>query len=144
MRGRMAEAERAEEIVAHEAQTFETWTDTLNVTPTIVALRAKTRAALVGEMDKSLSGRLKHLTDADRKAMQVMLDAAVNKLLHTPVTRIKALAGDPRGDELVQALHHLFDLPQPTQGENAPSPADGPDEHASEPPERATGEPAGR
>ena len=39
-----------------------------------------------------------------------MLDAAVNKLLHAPTSRIKALAGDPQGDDLVKALHHLFDL----------------------------------
>jgi glutamyl-tRNA reductase len=39
-----------------------------------------------------------------------MIDAAVNKLLHTPTSRIKALAADPRGEELVKAVHHLFDL----------------------------------
>jgi hypothetical protein len=34
----------------------------------------------------------------------------VNKLLHTPTTRIKAMAGDPRGTDLVKAVEHVFDL----------------------------------
>ena len=64
----------------------------------------------MAELERSLAGRLKHLPDADRKALDTMVDAAVNKLLHTPTRRIKAMAGDPRADELVRAVHHLFDL----------------------------------
>jgi glutamyl-tRNA reductase len=110
MQGRRAEAERAEALVQHEARVFETWTETLGVTATIVALRAKVRASLAAEVERTLTGRLKHLTDTDRKALETMIDAAVNKLLHTPTSRIKALAADPRGDDLVKAVHHLFDL----------------------------------
>jgi glutamyl-tRNA reductase len=110
MQGRRAEAERAEELVQHEAKVFETWTETLGVTATIVALRAKVRASLAAEVERTLAGRLKHLGDADRKALETMVDAAVNKLLHIPTSRIKAVAADPRGDDLVKAVHHLFDL----------------------------------
>jgi glutamyl-tRNA reductase len=110
MRDRQSEAGRAEALVDHEASNFETWAEARNMTGTIVALRAKVRASLAVELEKSLSGRLKHLSDADRKALESMLEAAVNKLLHAPTSRIKALAGDPQGDELVKALHHLFDL----------------------------------
>jgi glutamyl-tRNA reductase len=110
MRGRQAEAERAEALVNHEADAFETWTEGLSVTHTIVALRSKVRASLGAELEKSLSGRLKHLSEADRKALDTMLDAAVNKLLHGPTTRIKAMAGDPSVSELVKTVHHLFDL----------------------------------
>jgi glutamyl-tRNA reductase len=110
MRGRKAEADRAETLVNHEADSFESWTEGLNVTGTIVALRAKVRGSLMTELDKSLTGRLKHLPDADRKALDTMIEAAVNKLLHTPVSRLKAGAGDKGGDDLVQALRHLFDL----------------------------------
>lgn len=117
MQSRRSEAERAESIVTHEAQTFELWATRLNVTPTIVALRAKVRSVLATEMERSLSGRLKHLDEAEREAMRMMMEAAVNKLLHGPVTRIKELVSDPRGEELVQAMHLLFDLPQLAHGE---------------------------
>jgi glutamyl-tRNA reductase len=110
MRDRQAEASRAEALVEHEAEGFESWTEVLSVTQTIVALRTKVRASLAAELDKSLSGRLKHLPDADRKALEAMLDAAVNKLLHAPTTRIKAMAGDPAVGDLVKAVHELFDL----------------------------------
>jgi glutamyl-tRNA reductase len=110
MRDRHSEAGRAEALVDHEASNFESWAEARNMTGTIVALRAKVRALLAAELEKSLSGRLKHLADSDRKALETMLDAAANKLLHAPTSRIKALAGDPQGDELVKALHHLFDL----------------------------------
>jgi len=110
MRDRQAEAERAEVLVNHEADGFESWTEVLSVTQTIVALRTKVRASLAAELEKSLSGRLKHLPDADRKALEAMLDAAVNKLLHAPTTRIKAMAGDPAVGDLVKAVHELFDL----------------------------------
>jgi glutamyl-tRNA reductase len=110
MRGRRVEAERAEALVQHEANVFETWTEALGVTATIVALRAKVRASLAAEVERTLAGRLKHLADADKKALEIMIDAAVNKVLHLPTSRIKAMAADPRGDDLVKAVHHLFDL----------------------------------
>jgi glutamyl-tRNA reductase len=115
MRGRKAEAERAEALVEVEADAFETWTEGQSVTHTIVALRARVRASLGAELEKSLAGRLKHLPDADRKALDTMLDAAVNKLLHTPTTRIKAMASDPNVNELVKTVHHLFDLAELTR-----------------------------
>ncbi len=110
MQGRRAEAERAEALVQREATAFESWTETLGVTATIVALRAKVRASLAAEVERTLTGRLKHLGESDRKALETMIDASVNKLLHAPTSRIKALAGDPRGEDLVKAVHHLFDL----------------------------------
>jgi glutamyl-tRNA reductase len=119
MRGRRERAEHAERLVADEAARFETWASALQATPTIVALRAKTRAALAAELDRSLSGRLRHLPEADREALAVMVDAAVNRLLHGPVTRLKSLAGDARGDEAIRAVQALFDLPQLVHGDGA-------------------------
>jgi glutamyl-tRNA reductase len=129
MQGRRVEAERAEALVQHEANVFESWTETLGVTATIVALRAKVRASLAAEVERTLTGRLKHLTDADKKALETMTDAAVNKLLHVPTSRIKALASDPRGDELVKALHHLFDLGDAVREIDAAQTADGSTAH---------------
>src|SRR5205807_5924094 len=54
MRGRQAEAERAEALVNREADGYEAWTEGLGVTQTIVALRSKVRASLASELDKTL------------------------------------------------------------------------------------------
>ena len=119
MRGRRQEAQRAEQLVHAEAERFESWAGALQVTPTIVALRSKTRSALAAELDRSLSGRLKHLPEADRQALSIMMDAAVNRLLHGPVTHLKEIARDPRGEDMIQLVHALFELPQVVRGDAA-------------------------
>ncbi|MDC3959564.1 glutamyl-tRNA reductase [Polyangium jinanense] len=110
LEGRAAEAARAEAIVEEEARAFEHWTLERELTPTIVGLFNRTRAVLLAELERSFSGRLKHLGAAEKEALLVMVDAATNKLLHAPVTRLKELAGDARAEGYVEALHDLFDL----------------------------------
>jgi glutamyl-tRNA reductase len=82
------------------------------VQPAVVALRAKTRAVLFAELERSLGSRLKHLGESDRAALTQMMESAVNKLLHAPTTRLKASAADGGAAEFVGALKHLFDLPE--------------------------------
>src|SRR5262249_15286638 len=89
LEGRAAEAARAEAIVHEEAASFELWTLERAMSPAIVGLRARTRAVLAAEVERSLAGKLKHLTPGDREALGAMIDAATNKLLHAPVTRLK-------------------------------------------------------
>jgi glutamyl-tRNA reductase len=111
LEGRRGELSSAERIVEDEVRQFLAWTRGLEVQPTVVALRARTRAVLVAELERSLGTRLKHLNEGDRAALQQMVDSAVNKLLHAPTTRLKARAseGDDAG-ELAAALRMLFDL----------------------------------
>jgi len=110
LEGRAAEASRAEAIVEEEALAFEHWTLERELTPTIVGLFARTRSVLVAELERSLAGRLRHLGPAEKEALLVMIDAATNKLLHAPVTRLRELAGDARAEGYVEAVHDLFDL----------------------------------
>jgi glutamyl-tRNA reductase len=110
MKARQSEREGAERIVEDEVAQFLAWTRGLQVQPTVVAMRAKTRAILLSELERSLGGRLKHL-ETDRAALTQMVESAVNKLLHAPTTRLKARAAD--GDdarELALAVRFLFDL----------------------------------
>lgn len=118
--GRAIEAERAEAIVASEVMSFESWKAEQTMTPAIVGLRARTRATLVAELERSLSGKLKHLSEADREALLIMVDAATNKLCHHPSTRLKELATEPRGAEYVEAMTDLFDLPSLNAGPEEP------------------------
>lgn len=109
--GRASEAERAETIAAEEATSFETWTLEQALTPAIVGLRSRTRSVLAAEVERSLSGKLRHLGAPEREALGAMIDAATNKLLHGPVTRLRSLAADPRAEDYLEALCELFDLP---------------------------------
>lgn len=109
----------AEAIVAHELEEFRVWARGLDVQPTVVALRTKTRAVLIAELERTLGGRLKHLPDGDRAALAQMVESATNKLLHAPTSRLKAAATTDEGADFADALRHLFDLP-----DMAPSPRD--------------------
>ncbi len=111
LKAREAELSTAEKIVKDEVDQFLAWTRGLQVQPTIVALRTKAHAALFGELERSLAGRLKHLPEGDRAALSQMLESAMSKLLHAPSSRLRARAaeGDDAG-ELASALRFLFDL----------------------------------
>jgi glutamyl-tRNA reductase len=124
LRARQGEVAAAEKIVGEELAEFEAWARGLNVQPTIVALRAKTKGVLQAELERSLGGRLKHLAEGDRAALQQMIESALNKLMHAPTTRLKAGASTEDGADLVRAIAHLFDLPEATP--TAPSPSQAP------------------
>ncbi len=109
--GRAAEAARAAALVDEEVVAFEQWTRGRAMAPVVVGLRERTRATLFAEMEKSLAGKLRHLGPTERQAMTAMLEAATNKLLHTPTTKLRALASDPRAHDYVEALCDLFELP---------------------------------
>jgi glutamyl-tRNA reductase len=117
---RAVEAQKVEQIVREELKSFETWTLERALTPTIVSLRARTRAILAAEVERSLSGKLRHLGSAERQALAVMVEAATNKLLHVPITRLRGLATDTRAAEQVDALRDLFDLDSVPAGELPP------------------------
>lgn len=129
MKNRQAEVAAAEKIVEAELGSWEQWARGLNVNPTIVALRAKTRGVLVAELERTLGTRLKHLPEGDRQALMQMVESATNKLLHAPTTRLKSAAGASDGNDLVRAAQHLFDLPAAPPPEvsspTAPPPIEG-------------------
>ncbi|HEY1958629.1 MAG TPA: glutamyl-tRNA reductase [Polyangiaceae bacterium] len=108
---RRAEATAAEKIVEQEVLQFLAWARGLDVQPAILALRAKTRGVLVAEVERTLQGRLKHLTEGDRAALMQLVDSATNKLLHAPTTRLRRAAGDGDGQTLAATLQELFELP---------------------------------
>ena len=111
LEARHGEAAAAEKIVDDEVKQFLAWTRGLEVQPTVVAMRTKARAVLLAELERTLGGRLKHLTEGDRAALTQMMESSVNKLLHAPTTKLKSRAaeGDDAG-ELAAAMRYLFDL----------------------------------
>ena len=131
LKARQSERGAADKIVEEELARFLAWTRGLEVQPTVVAMRAKARAVLFSELDRSLAGRLKHLAEGDRAALAQMLESAVSKLLHAPTTRLKERAADGEdARELAAAMRFLFDLQElggAPQLEGAPAEADAED-----------------
>jgi glutamyl-tRNA reductase len=111
LEARRGELDAAERIVGAEVQQFLAWTRGLEVQPTVVAMRAKVRALLLADLERSLAGPLKHLADGDRAALARMMESAVGKLLHAPTTKLKARAAEADdAGELAAAMRFLFDL----------------------------------
>ena len=84
MKSRAGEVVKAEAIVDEELLEFRRWSRALQVQPTVVSLRARTRAVLTSELERTLGTRLRHLGEGDRAALAQMIDSATNKLLHAP------------------------------------------------------------
>lgn len=125
---RAREAERAEAIVLEEALGWERWADAEQVTPAVVMLRERFSAVFRAELERSLRGRLKHLGSEERAALELMLDSALNKLLHSPTRRLRSVAAEHRLDadrveQLVLSLDELFAVDEP--GDAAAEDGDG-------------------
>jgi glutamyl-tRNA reductase len=101
-RGR--EAERAETIVAEEADRFRAWQASLNVVPAIASLRARAEEIRAAELDRA------KLNDAERRAAESVTAAVLNKLLHLPTIRMKQAAAAADGVIYADAVRHLFGL----------------------------------
>jgi glutamyl-tRNA reductase len=110
-RARRMEARRAEAIVEQEIHAFAGWLGTLEVMPTIAALRAQADA-LVAELLAENEGRWEALGERDRARMEAMLRAVVKRLLHAPTERVRSLDPERRHAHL-QLLRELFGLDAP-------------------------------
>ncbi len=108
LKGRESEADKGELIVDQEVETFYQWFASLDQVPTIVALRRKLEGIRQGELRKSLESNLKDVSDRERKAIEDLTGAIINKILHAPFTRLKERPDeDAAYDDTVRML---FDL----------------------------------
>jgi glutamyl-tRNA reductase len=112
---RKKELKRAESIVQEEVRGFLAWISSLDLVPTIVSLRERAEEIRARELDKALSMLQTPVSDKDRKAIEAMSQAIVNKILHDPVSTLKK--AEEKGDTpgLVDAVRKLFSL-GPTKG----------------------------
>ena len=102
--GRRREGERAETIVAAEADRFRDWQASLEVVPAITSLRAHAEEIRTAELERA------KLTGAERRAAESVTAAVLNKLLHLPTIRMKQAAAAADGVIYADAVRHLFGL----------------------------------
>jgi glutamyl-tRNA reductase len=107
--GRRSEAERAETIVAAEAEKFHEWHASLDVVPAIASLRAHAEGIREAELRKA-EPVLGRLDESQRSAVESLTAQIVNKLLHLPTVRMKQAAAAADGVIYADAVRHLFGL----------------------------------
>jgi glutamyl-tRNA reductase len=116
MGGREAEAGRARQLVDEEVASFERWLQSLDVVPTIAALREHGEQ-VVEHVLRENESRWETLSDADRKRVEALARSVVGRLLHEPTLRLKDSVGDDVSYRYVHALRELFGLPGDEQPE---------------------------
>ncbi len=108
--GRAKEAEKAEELVTLEVETYLQWERGLDAVPTIVDLREKVEDVRKRELDKTLAS-MSDLSEDQKRAMDIMSQAIVNKLLHAPLVVLKqAAAAAVESDNTIAVARRLFNL----------------------------------
>jgi glutamyl-tRNA reductase len=98
-------------IVEEEFAAYGSAVRAAQVTPTVVALRAKAATVVDAELVR-LAGRLSEHGVSGHALEEIAqtVRRVVDKLLHAPTVRVKELASSPGGEEYAAALRFLFDL----------------------------------
>ena len=109
MDAREAEAAEALVLVREEVARFDDWMASLEVVPTISALRRRADE-VVQQVLRENESRWETLSPADRERVEVMARAVVSRLLHEPTVRLK----DRSSYHYLHTIRELFGLdPEP-------------------------------
>jgi glutamyl-tRNA reductase len=106
---RLQEAERAELMVLEEVGAVQHWLQSLEVTPTIVALKTRAEDIKRTELEKALA-RLAHLPPQERALVEAMASSIVNKLIHNTMVTLKSEVTTADGAAFVEAARRFFNL----------------------------------
>lgn len=109
IRLRNQEVDQVQEIILQEVNTFKRWLWSLNVVETISALRLHADTLREQELKRTLQ-RLPDLSQRETAIIQELSTRIVNKLLHTPMLRLKEATVEGQEHIYTEALHYLFDL----------------------------------
>jgi len=107
---RAEEAQKAGTLVAQEVARFVKERAVRNGVPVLAQLRQRAEAIARAEVEKTLSGLGEGLTEKQRKSIEAMGRAIVNKLLHEPTSRLRAVGTTDEGNQLAGAAAELFGL----------------------------------
>ncbi|MBV9798447.1 MAG: glutamyl-tRNA reductase [Solirubrobacterales bacterium] len=105
---RQAEARKAEGIIEEEIQHFAAWLGSLEVLPTVAALRAHA-LEIADQVVHENAGKWESASTRDLERVDAVARAIVNRLLHDPTVRMKELRDD-RVHARMALVRDLFGL----------------------------------
>jgi len=105
---RQAEARKAEGIIEEEIQRFAVWLGSLEVLPTLTALRAH-GSSIAQQVVAENAGKWDSLSARDAERVDALSRAIVNRLLAAPTARLKELQDD-RVHARMALIRDLFGL----------------------------------
>ena len=130
-RVRQAEATRAEGIIEEEIQQFAAWLGTLEVLPTVAAMRAHA-ARIAAEVVAENDGKWETVSDRDHARIDAIARTVVNRLLHEPTLKMREMRDD-RVHARMALVRELFGLDAEAEAAapSAESPAEASVEHVA-------------
>ena len=105
---RQRAATKGERLVDEAVIRFRQWYESLDVVPTIVGLRRKFEQVIRAEVARTCPGGSAQGVAED--ALDKMVNALVNKILHDPTTILKCEEGHGNKAQLLAATRKLFKL----------------------------------
>ncbi len=107
---RQAMAREAEQLLNQEAQQFLDWWDSLEAVPTINRLRSSMEAVRSEELQKALSRMGPDFSARERKVVEALSKGIINKILHVPVTQLRAPQSRQDRQQSLRTVERLFAL----------------------------------
>ena len=110
---RSKQAEQAEAIVLDEVERMMSRLKLEEVTPTIVSLQEQLESIRAAEVARALR-RMPALTPEQQQQVVAQIEAMtksiVNKIAHGPISALRRNAGQPDGDQFLDAVRKVFHL----------------------------------
>ncbi|MFM7361203.1 MAG: glutamyl-tRNA reductase [Cyanobium sp.] len=103
-------AAEAEVLLREEARLFLEWWDGLEAVPLVNRLRTHLEDIREQELQKALSRMGPDLSARERKVVEALSKGIINKILHTPVTRLRSPQPRSQRHQAMKVLQDLFDL----------------------------------
>ncbi len=103
-------AAEAEVMLEEESRLFLEWWDGLEAVPVVNRLRRRLEDIREQELQKALSRMGPDLSARERKVVEALSKGIINKILHTPVTNIRAPQPRQQRLQAMRVLEDLFEL----------------------------------
>lgn len=107
---RKREAGKAKVIIAEEVDNFSQWLSSLDIVPTITALREMAEEIKQAELARAMGKLERPLSERDRNRIEALATGIVNKILHAPTVELKRAAHERGGYTYVDSVRRLFKL----------------------------------
>ncbi|WP_233261912.1 glutamyl-tRNA reductase [Vitiosangium sp. GDMCC 1.1324] len=107
---RAEEARKASQLVDEEVARFLRDQAVREGMPVLCRLRQRADAIARAEVERTLSSLGETLSDKQRKSVEAMARAIINKLLHEPTARLRTIGVEPEGEQYAHVVADLFGL----------------------------------
>ncbi len=107
--GRKAEAAAAELIISEEVEKILDRLAARQITPVILRLQEQVEGWRKAEFERT-RGKLGDLSTQQQEAIEAMMRSLVNKVLHGPMSELRASASKPEGEVTADLIRRIFRL----------------------------------